>query len=129
MAVAPMLYIVDALEKFRHRTRGRIGRVYFERNAALVDGLVEEHRDCAGHGEAKALEEGLRRAFGVVVDSEVYLCHDACSPSAGYDIKNVLSASIIRYTDLKLRQYPKTVGTAFHRRPRSPMERRPYHVG
>ena len=71
MAVASMLYIVDALEEFRHRTRGRIGYLYLERNAALGDGLVDEHRDSAGHGEAEALEERLRRAFGVGVDSEV----------------------------------------------------------
>ncbi len=98
MAVAPMLHIVDATKKFRHRTRGRIGRLYFERNAALVDGLVEEHRDCAGHGEAEALEEGLRRAFGVVVDSEVYLCHDACSPCDAYYSKYVSQMSIKHFT-------------------------------
>ena len=98
MAVASMLHIVDALKEFRHRTPGRIGRVYFERNAALVDGLVEEHRDCAGHGEAEALEEDLRRAFGHVVDSEVNLCHDANSP-CGWDCSRfMLQLSIKHFT-------------------------------
>ena len=104
MAVASMLHIVDALKEFRHRTRGRIGRVYFERNAALVDGLVEKHRDCAGHGETEALEEGLRRALGLVVDSEVYLCHDACSPCGGDYSKFVLQLSIKHFTCSSLKR-------------------------
>ena len=71
---------------------------YLERDAALGDGLVDEHRDSAGHGESEALEERLRRAFGVVVDSEVYLCHGAFSPCGGDCSRFVSQMSINHFT-------------------------------
>ena len=98
MAVASMFHVVYPLKQFRHRARGRIPLLYHKRNALKVERVVYENRYCAGHGEPKAVEELVGSLLGLVVDSEVYLCHGAVSPLHGYDSKCLIAMSSVCYT-------------------------------
>jgi hypothetical protein len=81
VAIAAMFHVVNAAEEFRLCYRRRIRPLHRKRYLISVEGLLDEDGNCAGHGEAHAVEKALRPAFGVVVDPEVYLCHGSVSPS------------------------------------------------
>lgn len=80
MAVAAMLYIVDAAKQLIFCQSGRIPSLHRKRYLVPVERLLDEDGDCAGHGETHAAEEFLCAALGFVVDPEVYLCHGSLFP-------------------------------------------------